>query len=259
MIAPNVYSVSAIGWTASKEFVHRHISRPNPQLKELKNIHMGERCFVVATGPSLTLQDVEKLRDEVTFGVNSIVKLFPYTKWRPTYYCLGDTGVFQGIQNDLLHEMPRLPFFAKGYINCICPTAYWYEPRILEYKLRRYGRRMSSSQIYYSWSNDISIEIASGESIVYTVLQIASYMGFSKIYLLGTDCNYQNTNLLHNKLLTYQYDKQLSPDLGDTMINDYQYAKKNLERNGVQVFNATRGGMLEVFPRVDLDEVLNDK
>ena len=30
------------------------------KLRNIKNIHQGERCFIVATGPSLTIEDIEK-------------------------------------------------------------------------------------------------------------------------------------------------------------------------------------------------------
>jgi hypothetical protein len=39
------------------------------------------------------------------------------------------------------------------------------------------------------------------------------------------------------------------------MIEHYQHAKVALSGSGVQVFNATIGGALEVFPRVDYDSL----
>ena len=41
-------------------------------IRKFKNIHAGERCFIVATGPSLTYEDLDKIKNEITFGVNSI-------------------------------------------------------------------------------------------------------------------------------------------------------------------------------------------
>ena len=40
------------------------------------------------------------------------------------------------------------------------------------------------------------------------------------------------------------------------MITAYKVAKKYTERTDVKIYNATRGGMLEVFERVNLDEVI---
>lgn len=63
-----------------------YIDERYEQIKKYKDIHQRERCFIVATGPSLTLSDLEVLKNEYTFGMNSIVKLFDKTDWRPTYY-----------------------------------------------------------------------------------------------------------------------------------------------------------------------------
>jgi len=70
-------------------------------LKKFKDIHRGKRCFIVATGPSLTLEDVEKIKGEITFGMNSVYKLFDKTDWRPDYYGVIDPWVFDNIQEDL--------------------------------------------------------------------------------------------------------------------------------------------------------------
>ncbi|MEH7386551.1 hypothetical protein V7147_14250, partial [Bacillus sp. JJ1521] len=56
------------------------------KLKKIKNKHMGQRCFIIGTGPSLTIEDLEKLRNEMTFSMNSICLAFDETDWRPTYY-----------------------------------------------------------------------------------------------------------------------------------------------------------------------------
>ena len=82
-------------------------------------------------------------------------------------------------------------------------------------------------------------------------------MGFSEIYLLGVDCNY--------KIPKQYFDERenwLATDLEHaTMINylmqsGYKFYKGKMDQYGVKVFNATRGGMLEVFPRVTLEDIL---
>ena len=35
-------------------------------IDEIKNKYKGQRCFIIATGPSLTVEDVERLNDERT-------------------------------------------------------------------------------------------------------------------------------------------------------------------------------------------------
>ncbi|HJD45240.1 MAG TPA: hypothetical protein H9909_00215, partial [Candidatus Mediterraneibacter norfolkensis] len=56
----------------------------------LKNKHKGERCFVIGNGPSLTAEDLELLKGEITFAANRIYMLFDRTDWRPTYYFCAD-------------------------------------------------------------------------------------------------------------------------------------------------------------------------
>ena len=43
------------------------------------------------------------------------------------------------------------------------------------------------------------------------------------------------------------------------MIFAFKIAKKYADKNGIKIYNATRGGMLEVFDRVDLNVVVKNK
>ena len=64
----------------------------HPELRRFKNSHLGERCFIVGNGPSLKIEDLEKLyvNGEITFAFNMIYKIFDQTLWRPTYYGISD-------------------------------------------------------------------------------------------------------------------------------------------------------------------------
>lgn len=71
------------------------------KLRKFKNLHTGKRCFIIATAPSLTLEDVNYVKNEITFSMNSCYKLFDKTDWRPTYYCLEDTSVYERIKDEI--------------------------------------------------------------------------------------------------------------------------------------------------------------
>ena len=88
------------------------------------------------------------------------------------------------------------------------------------------------------------------------MLQIAIYMGFKEIYLLGNDCSY-STDKQHF-IESGHYDKQ-AETVGERMIFAFKIAKKYADKNGIKIYNATRGGMLEVFDRVDLNVVVKNK
>src|SRR5690606_31514735 len=67
------------------------------ELRRFKNIHAGKRCFIVATGPSLKVSDLDMLKDELTLSMNSIFMAFKETDWRPTYYAIQDEYVYKVI------------------------------------------------------------------------------------------------------------------------------------------------------------------
>ena len=71
------------------------------QLKKFKNIHKGERCFIIGTGPSLTTGDLELLKDEICFGSNRIFEIYPRTSWRPTYYMNQDFKLIEKFHDEI--------------------------------------------------------------------------------------------------------------------------------------------------------------
>ena len=104
------------------------------------------------------------------------------------------------------------------------------------------------------FSFDITKGIAGGNTITYIALQICMYMGFAEIYLLGMDCS----NFLHHFTDNY-VDGKLEMDMNtlnvERMILAYKEAKRISEEKGIKIYNATRGGMLEVFERVNFDDL----
>ena len=95
-------------------------------------------------------------------------------------------------------------------------------------------------------------------TITYICMQLAIYMGFKNIYLIGVDFNYKPTG---GNYVTSKDEVILN---GDFIQTSNYYVKRAYEKallvaqnKGVQIMNATRGGNLEVFKRVNLDELLN--
>lgn len=218
-------------------------------LQRYKGIHNGERCFIVATGPSLTLDDVEKIKDEYTFGVNSCYRLFDKTNWRPSYYCVSDINVYREIKDQLI-EMPLKHVFFEG-----SSMDYNGENGIPFYQLMVYefcSIAIKNKRNLRKFSLDASKVIYGGASVVYIALQIAVMMGFSEIYLLGVDCNYSGRRK-HSALVEYNKQPKLAPGAETNMIQCFATAKCYAEKAGIKIYNATRGGRLEVFERVNLD------
>ena len=60
-------------------------------MSQFRNIHSGERCFILGCGPSLEHHDLASLKREVTFGMNGIFLAADWLGFDPTYYVVEDT------------------------------------------------------------------------------------------------------------------------------------------------------------------------
>ena len=95
-------------------FKHTHYGR---YMKKIHNSHLGESCFVIGNGPSLTAEDLTTLHEKGidTFAVNRIFKIFPQTEWRPTYYVSTDAVLVRDILDDVNAMPVKLPvYFMSG-------------------------------------------------------------------------------------------------------------------------------------------------
>lgn len=223
-------------------------------LKKFKDKHKGERCFIVATGPSLNYEDLDLIKNEISFSVNSIIKVLNKTEWNPTYYGIQDSNVYEKIEREIIESNLKTIFVGhrlqKKFESSKSFLPYFHHSCF-------HGKHGEITPLNSRFSSDISEIVFDGYSVTYSMLQIALYMGFKEIYLLGCDCTYDINGKQHFVESGF-FDKQAA-SVGERMIYAYSVAKKYADRNGIKIFNATRGGMLEVFERVDLNELYNKK
>ena len=228
-------------------------------LRSLKNIHKGERCFVIGNGPSLTVSDLDCLKNEYTFAVNRIYMLFEKTDWRPTYYCVIDsvhlTNSIDDIR-DVKAKMKFIPLFALSkQKNDVADATYF------NFVYKPFYPKMPP------FSGDITEEIYEGMTVTYVLLQIAVYMGFSEIYLIGQDHSYSRESLPDGSIKFnpgvvnyFQKDYTKADDRPGaiTYMNlSYEKARMYCEEHGIGIYNATRGGKLEIFNRVEFDSLFS--
>ena len=99
------------------------------KIKKLKGIHSNERCFVICTGPSLTTSDLDLLKNETTFAMNSIPLLYGKTDFRPTYYGVIDEGVYLKLSETIkdYSNFSEAVFLSKRCIKHDQMLDNWYE------------------------------------------------------------------------------------------------------------------------------------
>ena len=93
-------------------------------------------------------------------------------------------------------------------------------------------------------------------TVVYACLQWAVYLGFKEIYLLGCDFNFSK-NFDSPDDHFYQKVEQHYTFNYKIVEKSYENAQTYAHTHGIMIYNATRGGKLEVFPRVDFDKLFN--
>lgn len=230
----------------------------NKKLRQYKNKFKNKKCVIVCNGPSLQISDLERLYDDkiCTFGCNLIFNIYLDTYWRPDFYVINDFGIYKTYYNEISKlKNTNHNIFIKG----MCEIDMVKELDEINYYYEDCRRK------YYEntkFSDNIADGVYSGYTVTYDMLQIASYMGFSEIYLIGADFSYTGDA---SQKGNHVYDSKFNDKRKiagrtyiDLNINAMNVAKRYAEANGIKIYNATRGGKLEVFERRNLDEVFNE-
>ncbi len=223
------------------------------RLKEFKDLYKGKRCFIACTGPSLTLSDLEALSNEYVFGMNSICMIKDQTSWKPDFFGIQDEKVYEKVCDYLKDENWSI-FFApySFYEKYNTPKSWVYLTISTAYHMFDLTR---THHYYAKFSDNPYVTLYDGYSITYTLIQLAVYMGFDEIYLIGADCTYLGAK---QHFVEYGNEDPTIKEATNRLYASYGTAKKYAGENGIKIFNATRGGCLELFPRVVLEEVLKD-
>lgn len=232
---------------------YAELRKQNKTIEELnlKNSFSGKRCFIVGNGPSLITSDLEKIINEDCFAANLIFKIFDKTKWRPKFYFVQD------------RYAKTEKFLEKCNVEKIFIGDYYWRTRMPK-NSNAYcfhtERIMDADAMQFS--DNVYKCIYDGGTITYTMLQMAMFMGYTEIYLLGIDHNYSRTIdknrkiSINNSLRSHFFDdenpKEVIANI-EMMEKAYQKAYEYACKNNIKIYNATRGGNLEVFERKNLD------
>lgn len=227
-------------------------SKQYKEIRQLKNCCLGETCFIVGTGPSLSVDDLEKIKGLKSFSMNSIVLLFERTTWRPTYYAIQDNYAVK-----MLREKCDYDNLIKA-IKVFRGVSTYTQTPILKGKIINFPLYILDHDINVEYprtrfSHDINALVYDGYTITYSIMQIACYMGFKQIVLIGVDCDYSG----QKKHFT-NYTEADNGNAAYLMCESYKVAEAYAKRHGISILNATRNARLDVFKRVNLDEFLRE-
>ncbi|MCG8351155.1 MAG: hypothetical protein MI924_25575 [Chloroflexales bacterium] len=226
---------SAEGWQSAR------------RLCALRDRHKGERCFIIGNGPSLKQMDLSPLRDEYTFGLNRIYLLFPTLGFHTTYL----VSINRLVIAQCAAEIAALPM--PKFISWDAQGNIAFDSRMIF--MRSYGKMLG-------FSTDPARIVWEGATVTYVALQLAYFMGFRQVILIGVDHNFASTGT-PNAVVVSQGDdpnhfagnyfgrgfRWQLPDLERSEMA-YRLAREAFALDGREVLDATVGGKLQVFSKV---------
>src|SRR5262249_55758166 len=153
------------------------------QLKALRNVHAGQRCFIIGNGPSLNAIDLTRLAGERTFGVNAIYLNFDKMGFYPTYYVVEDRLVAEDRAAEInAYRESRVKFFGNYLRYCLTP-----DPSTILLNVRMDYREYVS---FPHFSTNALREVWVGGTVSYICMHLAYYLGFAQVFLIGFDHSY---------------------------------------------------------------------
>lgn len=226
--------------------------------KKFKDIAKNKRCFIVGNGPSLLIEDLNTLQNnhEITFGSNKIYELFEDTLWRPSYFAVCDTTVYKN-NKDAIDKLKLEKFLPLDIAEKNEHQKYLHLFSRVPIQIIRKRPRFSP---------DLTKHLSEGGTVTFFLMQIAVYMGFKELYLIGCDFNFSYGIDINGNFFEDPSVKDHFREYGDrqyTMPNlqynywAYQAAQRYAKKHGIKIFNATRGGKLEVYERVNFDSLFD--
>lgn len=224
------------------------------RLARFKNIHKGDRCIIVANGPSLRKTNLNLVLNEFTFGLNRIYLHFNDTNFRPTYYVTVNELILEQFSSEIMQlDMPK-------FLNWNRRSYYHYDNQVLFLK--------SKMVVNDFFQDDITKPLVVGATVTFVALQLAYYMGFHKAILVGLDHSYVEKGLPSNtETRTADQDqshfhphyfpkgaKWQLPDLLRSEV-DFALARQAFEADGRTILDATIDGKCQIFEKVDFSSL----
>jgi hypothetical protein len=245
------------------ESLHRDLL----DISRYRDRHRGKRCFILGGGPSLKKIDPGPLKNEITFGVNGIFLIFDWLGFEPSYYVVEDFLVFEDRWRDIKKRVKQSTCFFPVQFQYpeFHRDSHHYLRAIYDFDPRSGFPRFSTNAARLIWI---------GGTVTYVCMQLAFYMGFDEVYLVGMDHSYTRPAHVQSAGTVWTSHGEdcnhFHPDYfgsgyrwHDPMVwrmeVAYKKAKEVFEANGRVIKNATVGGRLDVFERVEYATLFDGK
>ena len=228
--------------------------RMRKRLKFTRDTHKGKKAIILCNGPSLNRVNFDLIGEVYSFGLNKINLNFDRTNHTPNSIVCVNPYILN--QNNKFFSNTNLTLFL-GHQAVSCGI-----------KIRPNTILMHCTDIP-SFAEDVSGSIFQGHSVTFVALQIAFYMGFKSVGLVGCDHNYPYKGSPNSVgSLTSEDRGHFATDYFN-IGEDFQYpdleasryyyylAKRYYESRSREIVNLTEGSKLSIFRKENIESFLN--
>lgn len=229
-------------------------ARRNPRLDFLRDRHAGQRCVLVANGPSLNRMDLAPLRDEIVIGMNKIHLGLPAFGFYPRYYVAVNRKVIAQSAAEI-RAMRCVKLLGSHARACgLADDALTYV--------------VNSEQPPARFSQDLALGLHEGWTVTYAALQVAWHLGFRQVVIVGLDHRYEFSGKANEARVMHGPDPNHfaagyfgggqewdNPDLPRSE-ESYRIALDEFKRAGRVIQDASLDGACTIFPKIDLHRAL---
>lgn len=238
------------------------------QLKDSKNNH--HKCFIIGSGPSIGKQNLNLLKNHFTIVHNTFFSVQDNYNFTPNLYVVEDALVASEFQ-DQLNLINNTNFVTShGLKKFIRPKKNVHYINFDYSYLDSFKAKNNYENLNFKFSENIKEKAFWGGTVVYLSLQLAYFLGFKEIYLLGVDLSYtipknakiegnvitssENNNNHHGNM----YAKGVKWNLPktDRMKLAIEHAIKFLSTKNISVYNCSPKSKIEGAKNVIFNELL---
>lgn len=224
------------------------------RIASFKDKHRGQDCIIIGNGPSLNHTNLEVLKDYHTFGMNKI-------------YLIENRGIdlnlsyYVSVNEHVIEQ-------SKAQIEGLSCPAFLSEPFARKHLAPQEHIYTLFTKGSWTFEKELTLPVYAGGTVTYMAMQIAYYLGFERVFLIGVDHTFAQKGKANETQIMKEDDanhfdpnyfkgqKWQLADLDASEIS-YSMAKLTFERDNRQILDATVGGKLDIFPKVGFDEAIS--
>jgi len=240
------------------------LGQKEPWLAQHKNACDGQTCFVLGNGPSLKNFSPDILGQLPSFGTNGV-----FLHFVPTFFVTISTEFYKNYVKHIRNLQCHRKFIGSYLTDIITHTE---SESLLNCSWNVYGSFLRwNLPVPMRFSTRADRVVYLGGSVLFVCLQLAYWLGFAKVILLGVDHDfgldrselvYGGTRLVVGKKDRFHFSKDyLRPETTahcDMLATEraFRLALEAFQTSRREIVNATPSTKLEMIPKVELEDVL---